>query len=82
MVRLNESLSGSEVDVVVSKLATYGAQSIADANKEVYGWLRNGVPVERIESDGRRSVPLARVIDFNGSNDLLAVRQFTLHGHK
>lgn len=80
--RLNATLSSLEVDAVVSKLATYGAQSIIDANKEIYGWLRNGVPIDRIESDGRRSTLLARVIDFNGSNDLLAVRQFTLHGHK
>jgi type I restriction enzyme R subunit len=29
---------------------------VVDGNKEVYDWLRNGVPVERIEDDGRRTV--------------------------
>ncbi|MDP2234679.1 MAG: type I restriction endonuclease subunit R, partial [Actinomycetota bacterium] len=42
----------------------------------------NGVPLERIESDGRRTVMRVPVIDFEGDNDLLAVQQFAVHGQK
>lgn len=79
--RLNPRLTAAEIDEAVDKLAGYGAQSLVDGNKEVYDWLRNGVPVQRIEPDGRRTVLRVRVIDFDGGNDLLAVQQFTVHGH-
>ena len=82
VVRLNPALAGNQIDQVVAKLATYGAQSIVDGNKEVYDWLRNGVPLEQTEADGRRTVLRVPVIDFTGANDLLAVRQFTIHGQK
>ncbi|MEK5750083.1 type I restriction endonuclease, partial [Acinetobacter nosocomialis] len=56
--------------------------SLVDGNREVYDWLRNGVPLERTASDGRREVLRIPVIDFIGDNDLLAVRQFTVQGAK
>ncbi|EPJ8445692.1 type I restriction endonuclease subunit R, partial [Pseudomonas aeruginosa] len=80
--RLNPGVSSAEADAAVSRLALYGAQSLVDGNKQVYDWIRNGVPVERIESDGTRTFPLVRVIDFAGPNDLLAVQQFTVHGQQ
>lgn len=80
--RLNPSITAKEVDLAVSAVTGYASQSIVDGNKEVYEWLRNGVPVERIEADGRRNVLRVRVIDFGGANDLLAVQQFTVHGQK
>ena len=80
--KLSPGLSEAEADEVVRKLATYGAQSIVDGNKEIYDWLRNGVPLERTENDGRRTVVRVPVIDFDGNNDLIAVRQFTIHGQK
>lgn len=80
--RLNPRLSPGEINEAVGKLASYGGQSVVDANKEIYDWLRNGVPVERIEADGRRTVLRVRAIDLGGPNDLLAVRQFTIHGQK
>lgn len=80
--RLNPDITAKEVDLAVAALTGYASQSIVDGNKEVYEWLRNGVPVERIEEDGRRNVLRVRVIDFGGSNDLLAVQQFTVHGQK
>jgi type I restriction enzyme R subunit len=82
VLRLNPGLPAAEIDEAVDKLAGYGAQSVVDGNKEVYDWLRNGVPVQRIEPDGRRNVLRVRVIDFDGGNDLLAVQQFTVHGLK
>lgn len=80
--RLNPELTAAEIDEAVDKPAGYGAQSLVDGHKEVYDWLRNGVPVQRVEPDGRRTVLPVRAIDFDGANDLLAVRQFTVHGLK
>ena len=82
ITRLNPALGHAEVEQAVVRLADYGAQSIVDGNREIYDWLRNGVPVERIEADGRRSVLRVPAIDFAGPNDLLTVRQFTIHGQK
>jgi type I restriction enzyme R subunit len=82
VLRLAPDLSPAEVDEVVAKVASYGSQSLIDGNREMYDWLRNGVSLERIEPDGRRSVLRVPVIDFDGPNDLLAVQQFTVHGQK
>lgn len=82
VARLNPALSVAEVDAAVAKVAGYGHQSLVDGNREVYDWLRNGVPLERTASDGRREVLRVPVIDFTGGNDLLAVRQFTVQGAK
>lgn len=82
VVRLNPGLTPKEVETATIAVSTYASQSVVDGNKEVYDWLRNGVPVDRVETDGRRTVVRARVIDFEGGNDLLAVQQFTVHGQK
>lgn len=82
IARLNTDISSTEADDAVTRLALYGAQSLVEGNKEVYDWMRNGVPVERIESDGTRSILRVQVIDFSGQNDLLAVQQFTVHGQQ
>ena len=82
VTRLSPELTAAEVDEVVTRVATYGSQSLVDGNREVYDWLRNGVPLDRTEADGRRTVLRVPVIDFMGRNDLLAVQQFTVHGQK
>ncbi len=81
VVRLNPALSPAEVGMAVAQVTGYGAQSLVDGNREVYDWVRNGVPVERVEPDGHRAVVRVRVLDFDeGRNDLLAVQQFTVQG--
>lgn len=83
VARLNPGMAGAEIDVAVARLSSYGAQSLVDGNRELYDWLRNGVPVERTERDGHRSVLRVRAIDFEeGKNELLAVQQFTVQGQK
>jgi type I restriction enzyme R subunit len=83
VTKLNLGLVPADLDAAVARLSGYGAQSLVDGNREVYDWLRNGVPIERIESDGRHTVVRVRVIDFDGGgNDLLAVQQFTVKGQK
>ncbi|WP_330948223.1 type I restriction endonuclease [Thermomonas sp. LB-4] len=72
-IRLNPQLPASDVDAVVMKIAGYGHQSLVDGNRELYDWLRNGVPLECNASDGRREVLRVPVIDTDDHNDLLAV---------
>jgi type I restriction enzyme R subunit len=83
VARLNPGLAPAEADAAVAQLAGYGAQSLVDGNREIYDWLRNGVPVERVAADGHREVLRVRVLDLDaGANDLLAVQQFTVQGQK
>ncbi len=82
LTRLNPKASTSEIDDAFSKLSGYASQSLVDGNKELYDWLRNGVPVEKVHNDGARTTERLSVLDFSGDNDLLALRQFTVHGQK
>ena len=82
VVRLNPALPAAQVDQVVAKVASYGSQSLVDGNREVYDWLRNGVPLDRTAADGRREVIRVPVIGADGHDDLLAVNQFTVEGRK
>ncbi|MFA5684278.1 MAG: type I restriction endonuclease subunit R [Lysobacteraceae bacterium] len=82
VTRLNPSLAATELEAVIARVESFGSQSLVEGNREMYDWLRNGVPLERIEADGRRTVLRVPVIDFDGPNDFLAVQQFTVHGQK
>ncbi len=81
---LNENISQTDILKAVDKLANYRSQSIVDGNKEVYDWIRNGVPVDIILKDGTPSVIRLNVINFKNPelNNFLAVRQFTVHGNQ
>lgn len=82
--KLNEGLSSSAVDEAVSKIAEYASQSLLEGNRELYDWIRNGVPVEVEDQEGHKSIIRVQVADFDdpSSNDFLAVQQFTVHGEK
>ncbi|MEW8509144.1 MAG: type I restriction endonuclease subunit R [Candidatus Thiodiazotropha sp.] len=82
VARLNPSAPVVSQTAAVTKLTDYANQSVIDGNREIYGWLRGGVPVEVIGEDGHRAIERLKVIDFDApaSNDLHAVQQFTVHG--
>lgn len=80
--RFNPTASASELNEAFNKLAGYASQSLIEGNKELYDWLRNGVPVERTDADGHRTNPRLTVIDPTAQNDFVALRQFTIHGQK
>lgn len=80
--RFNPAASSSELNEAFHKLAGYASQSLIEGNKELYDWLRNGVPVERTDTDGHRTNPRLAVIDPTAQNDFVALRQFTIHGQK
>lgn len=79
---LNPDSPVSEINQAHDKLCAYSSQSIVDGNKELYDWLRNGVPVDRTAEDGTRTVERIMVISLDGDNDYLAVRQLTIMGNK
>lgn len=80
--RLNSEQPATEIEEAHNKLCAYASQSIVDGNKELYDWLRNGVPVDRVDTDGTRTVQRITVISPNDENDFVATRQFTIMGDK
>lgn len=81
---LNPNIASEYTLKAVDKLANYRSQSVVDGNKEVYDWIRNGVPVDVDLNDGTPSIIRLNVVDFKNpqQNNFLAVRQFTVHGNQ
>ena len=79
--RLNPELPPEARDDAVRRLLQYAGQSLVEANREIYTWLRDGIPVE-VEQGGHRGIRSAQVFDFNDpdNNDWLIVNQFTVKG--
>lgn len=78
LVRLNPELPAAAIDMAVSELIrSRNAMSVIAANQEVHRLIRDGVPVEFQNGEGRTEPARVRVIDFDdvGANDLLAVTQ-------
>ena len=80
--RLNFDVTLEEQEHAFNKLNNFSAQSIVDGNKQIYDWLRNGVPVETKRDDGSVEVKRLKIFDFNGKNKYLAVRQMSIMGLK
>ena len=82
--RLNSDLPTSAIDDAVRDLTVYDvSRSMVQHNHDFYRLLRNGVPVEYRDAQGRPKSARARVIDFEnapGSNRFLAVRELKLTG--
>ena len=82
--RLNPDLPASAIGDAVRDLTVYDvSRSMVQHNRDFYRLLRNGVPVEYRDAQGRPKSARARVIDFEnapGSNRFLAVRELKLTG--
>ena len=82
--RLNSELPASAIDDAVRTLTAYDvSRSTVQHNREFYGLIRGGVPVEYRDAQGRRKSARTRVIDFDNaprSNRFLAVRELKLTG--
>ncbi|QWY74214.1 type I restriction endonuclease [Ferrovum myxofaciens] len=61
----------------------FAGQSLVEANRDLYVWLRDGIPVE-VEEDGHRRQINVMVFDWTDPtrNDWLIVNQFTVKGSK
>ena len=81
LVRLNPELATEALEEAVKRLLQYAGQSLVEANREIYTWLRDGIPVE-VEEDGHRRGRTAQVFDFDDphNNDWLLVSQLTVKG--
>ncbi len=83
LARLNPDLPGSAREQAVEKLTRVDfARSLVQHNREFYGFIRGGVPVEWRDSKGATRHALARIIDFRApdNNRFLAVRELKVQG--
>jgi type I restriction enzyme R subunit len=87
--RLNADLPSSACEQAIEKLTRVDfARSLLQHNREFYGFIRDGVPVEWRDKSGEERHARARVIDFgngNGAdgkpnNRFLVVRELKLQG--
>ncbi|MCB9512903.1 MAG: type I restriction endonuclease subunit R, partial [Candidatus Latescibacteria bacterium] len=83
LARLNPELPESAREQAVEKLTRIDfARSLLQHNRERYGFLRGGVPVEWRDAAGETRHAHAQVIDFRaaGRNRFLAVRELKIQG--
>ncbi len=86
--RLNPTLPEAAIDQAVNSLTQpRTAMSVVKANYQIDSLIRNGIPVEYENSQGRREPGRVRVIDFNdaspgGANEFLAVSQLWIQGQR
>src|SRR5215831_10047306 len=83
LARLNPTLPESAREQVVEKLTRVDfSRSLLQYNREYYGYIREGVPVEWRDTKGETRHARAQVIDFctAASNRFLAVRELKIQG--
>jgi type I restriction enzyme R subunit len=84
-VKLNPSIPESAIEQALETLTSRRyAMSPILANKEVYGLIRNGIPVEYEGKTGKTEPGTVRVIDFDNPevNDFCAVTQLWIKGER
>lgn len=80
LARLNSGLPSSAIEDAFGRISRFSSGSLVDGNREMYHWIRDGVPVE-IESDSGKRGALVQVVDWaNQANDWLVVNQFAVKG--
>src|SRR5512139_2762514 len=81
--RLNPNLPEPAREQAIEKFTRVDfARPLVQHNRELYGFIRGGVPVEWRDAEGERRSALARVIDFRdaANNRFLAVRELKVQG--
>ena len=87
--RLNPGLPEPAIEQAIEKLIRVDfARSLVQHNREFYGYIRNGVPVEWRDATGETQYARAQVIDFRNrtgpdgkpNNRFLAVRELKIQG--
>jgi type I site-specific restriction-modification system R (restriction) subunit len=81
--RLNPDLPAKAREQAIEKLTRIDfARSLVQHNREFYGFIRTGVPVEWRDVAGETRYARAQVIDFRsvGNNRFLAVRELKIQG--
>ncbi|MCK2047063.1 type I restriction endonuclease subunit R [Chromohalobacter moromii] len=81
--KLNPALPADALDKAIEELTRDRSKLLsANANREVYQLLKDGVKVEVADKDGGNSIETVRVIDWNQlhQNDFLLASQFWVRG--
>lgn len=81
--RLNPNLPASAREQAIEKLTRIDfARSLVQHNREFYGFIRTGVPVEWRDAVGETRYARAQVIDFRNAshNRFLSVRELKIQG--
>jgi type I restriction enzyme R subunit len=81
--KLNSDLPESAIEQAIEKLTRIDfARSLLQHNREIYGFIRDGVPVEWRDASGQTRHARARVFDFRNvtNNRFLAVRELKIQG--
>ncbi len=81
--RLNPDLPAKAIEDALERLTDRRlALSLLAANEEVYHLIRDGIPVEFDDANGRREQGRVKVIDFTApaNNDFLVVTQLWIQG--
>lgn len=81
--RLNPELPDSAIDEAARLVANYAGTSLIESNRELYSWIRDGIPVD-VEMDGHTQRRKAQVVHWTDpeKNDWLVVNQFTVKGKR
>ncbi len=82
-IHLNPEIPEEVIDNAVERLMDRRqAMTPVAANREIHGLLRDGIPVEYDDEDGKMKQERVRFIDFNdpGNNHFLAVTQLWIRG--
>lgn len=82
-LRLNPTLPPAAIDSALEKfIDPRSALTLTSANREIDGLIRDGIPVEYANAEGRKEHGRVRVIDFSDTskNEFLAVTQLWING--
>ncbi len=84
-IRLNPAIPEAAIESALEKLLDRRqAMTLIAANREIYGLLRDGIPVQFDDAKGARQQELVRLLDFNAAdnNRYLAVTQLWIKGER
>ena len=84
-LRFSPGIPESDIDRALETL--WDNHSLAQplsVNRELYGLIRDGIPVEYVNEEGRKEPGLVRLVDFDHpeQNDFLAVTQLWIQGDR
>lgn len=83
IARLNPSLPPAAIEDAIQKITRHDlSRSMVQHNREIYAWIRDGVPVTYRDDRGQLRDVRARLIDFRNAanNRFLAVRELKIQG--
>jgi type I restriction enzyme R subunit len=81
--RLNPHIPAGARDDALRRVLNPNVPGLVNANRQIYRWLVDGVPVE-FQKDGETRGDRVRLLDFSNvaANDWMAVNQFSVQGPK